>query len=112
VAADARGPEAIRAIMGVCRLIKKHSATAVNAACAKALQNGSHSYKAIQALVGQKTEQVHFGFAENHPLIRNLGIYSDFILQTQNNNPTHDTGNKHPQTPGSETAPLRAARQP
>ena len=92
-AADARGPEAIRAIMGVCRLIKNHSATAVNAACAKALQNGSHSYKGIKALLGQNTEQAHLGFEESHPLIRNLGIYNDFIIQTQNDNQTYDTRN-------------------
>ncbi len=95
-AAEARGPEAIRAIMGVCRLIKKHSATAVNAACAKALQNGAHSYKGVKALLGQRTEQVHFGFVESHPLIRHLGIYSDFITQTQNNTQPHDTRNQHP----------------
>ena len=113
-AADARGPEAIRAIMGVCRLIKTHSATTVNAACAKALQNGSHSYKGIKALLGQKTEKVNLGLAENHPLIRNIGIYSDFITQnqTQNNNQTHDTSNQHSQTPRSEAAPLRTAWQP
>jgi hypothetical protein len=92
-AADARGPEAIRAIMGVCRLIKNHSATAVNAACAKALQNGSHSYKGIKALLGQNTEQAHLGFEESHPLIRNLRIYNNFIIQTQNDNQTYDTRN-------------------
>jgi hypothetical protein len=72
----------------------------VNAACAKALQNGAHSYKGVKALLGQRTEQVHFGFVESHPLIRNLGIYSDFITQTQTNTQTntqtHDTRNQHP----------------
>ena len=112
-AADARGPEAIRAIMGVCRLVKKHSATAVDAACAKALRNGSHSYKGIKALLGQEVEQAHLGFAESHPLIRNLGAYSDFInqtqTQTQTQNETNDTSNQHPQTPCAEAAPVRAA---
>ena len=97
-AADARGPEAIRAIMGVCGLIEKHSAIALDAACAKALQNGCHSYKGIKALLGQEKDQAHFGFAESHPLIRNLGTYSDFITQTQtqNDNQPHDTSNQHP----------------
>jgi hypothetical protein len=65
----------------------------VNAACAKALQNGSHSYKGIKALLGQNTEQAHLGFEESHPLIRNLRIYNDFIIQTQNDNQTYDTRN-------------------
>jgi transposase len=108
-AADARGPEAIRAIMGVCGLVKKHSATAVDAACAKALRNGSHSYKGIKALLGQEVEQSHLGFAESHPLIRNLGAYGDFINQTQTQTQTNDTSNQHPQTPCPEAAPVRAA---
>jgi hypothetical protein len=29
-------------------------------------------------------------------LIRNLGTYTDFIIQTQNDNQTHDTSNQHP----------------
>ena len=86
-AADARGPEAIRAIMGVCRLVRKHSASALDCACAKALKNGCHSYKGIKALLGQQTEQTDFGFAQSHPLIRNLITYSDFISQTQPPNP-------------------------
>ena len=84
--------------MGVCGLIEKHSAIALDAACAKALQNGCHSYKGIKALLGQKKEQAHFGFAESHPLIRNLDTYNDFITQTQtqNDNQPHDTSNQHP----------------
>jgi hypothetical protein len=95
-AAEARGPEAIRAIMGVCGLIKKHSATALDAACAKALREGCHSYKGIKTLLGRETEQTHFGFVESHPLIRSLGTYSDFINQTQTDHPTNDTSNQHP----------------
>jgi hypothetical protein len=59
----------------------------LDCACAKALKNGCHSYKGIKALLGQQTEQTDFGFAQSHPLIRNLITYSDFISQTQPPNP-------------------------
>ena len=36
---ELRGAEALRSIMGLCALIKQHSATAINTACAKALSS-------------------------------------------------------------------------
>jgi hypothetical protein len=57
------------------------SATALNAACAKALKNGTYRLKDVRRLLGQKAEQTSFGFAQTHPLIRDLKAYSDFINQ-------------------------------
>jgi hypothetical protein len=76
---NARGPESLRAIMGLCELIKKHSAVALNAACIKAIKSGTYRLKDVRRLLGEQTEQSAFGFAENHPLIRDLKTYSDFI---------------------------------
>jgi hypothetical protein len=36
---ETRGAESLRSIMGLCGLIKRHSATAINTACAKALKS-------------------------------------------------------------------------
>jgi transposase len=80
-ALNARGPESLRAIMGLCELIKKHSAVALNTACAKALKSGTYRLKDVRRLMGEQAEQTAFGFAENHPLIRDLKTYSDFINQ-------------------------------
>jgi transposase len=104
-AAEARGPEALRAIIGLCNLVRKHPASAVDAACAEALKNGCHSYKGVKALLGQEATQADLSFTETHPLIRNLDTYSDFINQTQ----TNDTSNQHPQTTRPEATPVRAA---
>jgi transposase len=78
---NARGAESLRAIMGLCALIKKHSALALNAACTKAIQSGTYRLKDVRRLMGEQSEQTAFGFAESHPLIRDLKTYSDFINQ-------------------------------
>jgi transposase len=80
---DLRGAESLRSIMGLCGLIKNHSATAINGACAKALKAGTYRFKDIRRLVGEQNEQNFFAFADNHPLIRDLSAYSNFINQFQ-----------------------------
>ena len=76
---DARGPESLRAVMGLCQLIKKHSPAVLNAACAKALHSGTYRLKDLRRLMGEQCEQTAFGFAQSHPLIRDLKTYSDFV---------------------------------
>jgi len=88
-AVDARGSEALRSIIALCGLINKHSAIALDAACGKALKSGTHRLKDIKRLIGEQATQSDFGFAESHPLIRDLKIYSEFINQQQNQNPYH-----------------------
>jgi len=80
---DLRGAQSLRSIMGLCGLIKNHSATAINGACAKALKAGTYRFKDIRRLVGEQSEQSVFAFADNHPLIRDLSAYSNFISQFQ-----------------------------
>jgi transposase len=89
-AVDARGPEALRAVMALCALIKKHSGAALNAACERALKTGARRLKDIRRLIDENAaEQNTFGFVEDHPLIRDLKIYSEFI------NDHHQTTNQH-----------------
>ena len=80
-ALDARGPESLRSIMGLCNLIKKHSGAVLNAACTKALKAGTHRLKDVRRLIGEQSEQTAFSFAQSHPLIRDLKTYSDFVNQ-------------------------------
>jgi hypothetical protein len=76
---DRRGPEALRSIMGLCNLAKKHTAATIDAACQKALKAGVRRLKDIQRLLGESGEQGNFAFAQNHPLIRDLRTYPDFL---------------------------------
>jgi len=98
---DARGAESLRSIMALCGLIKRHSANAINTACAKALKSGTHRFKDLRRLLGNNlSDQQVFGFAENHPLIRDLTIYSNFINQFH----THE---QHAQTTRPDAATIR-----
>ena len=99
---DARGAESLRSIMGLCALINRHSASAINSACSKALKAGTYRFKDIRRLIGQQSEQKVFGFAESHPLIRDLTVYSNFINQ-------FDTNEQHPQTTRPNSASIRSA---
>jgi hypothetical protein len=76
---DRRGPEALRSIMGLCHLVKKHTAATIDAACQKALQADARRLKDIKRLIGEPGQQDNFAFAQNHPLIRDLRTYSEFI---------------------------------
>jgi transposase len=87
-ALDRRGPEALRSIMGLCSLIKTHSARVLNAACTKALQSGTYRLKDLRRLIGEQTEQTTLGFAQSHPLIRDLKTYADFM--NHHRQPDHD----------------------
>jgi transposase len=107
-AVDARGPEALRSIMALCGLIKKHSALALDAACGKALKSGTRRLKDIKRLIGEQAVQSDFGFSESHPLIRDLKIYTEFINQQQNQNPYHHH-DPHPQTTCPQPAAIGAA---
>ncbi|CEF48336.1 unnamed protein product [uncultured bacterium] len=78
-AMDERGPESLRSIMALCQLIEKHSALAINAACAKALESGLRRFRDIRRLVGEREQQSTFDFAGDHPLIRELSVYSEFM---------------------------------
>ena len=78
---ELRGAESLRSIMGLCALIKQHSGTAINTACSKALKAGTYRFKDLRRLIGQQSEQKTFAFADSHPLIRDLTVYSNFINQ-------------------------------
>ena len=78
-AIDLRGPQAMRSIMGLCNLVRHHSAATIDHACKRAVAAGTYRFKDIRRLLGENAVQTGFAFAEKHPLIRDLGTYSDFL---------------------------------
>src|SRR5207302_1137245 len=56
-AVDVRGPEALRSIMGLCKLTGQHTAAAVDSACRKALAAGTRRLRDIRRLIGATPEQ-------------------------------------------------------
>jgi hypothetical protein len=117
---DVRGPEALRSIMGLCDLTKKHSAASLEKASVKALEHGLHRLKDLRHLLQDsspnQSEQESFTFAQIHPLIRDLKTYDDFLTSQTNDQEQNDNASsitirhdQHPQTTCSQTAVERAA---
>ena len=73
-----RGVEAVRVLLGLKALTKKHSSEALDAVCKAALAHGSFRLRTIRQLLkrGSADEQKHLGFLEHHPVIRPLSDYS------------------------------------
>jgi hypothetical protein len=77
VVTQARGVEAVRALVGLKSLAKKHSPDALDAACKSALAHGAYHLRTIrQLLKRQGDHQQQFDFIEHHPIIRPLSDYS------------------------------------
>jgi transposase len=104
---DVRGPEALRSIMALCGMINKHSGASLDAACGKALKSGARRLKDIKRLIGEQDEQGTLKFAESHPLIRDLRIYTEFINHQHDQDPTHHH-DPHPQTTCPQSATFGA----
>jgi transposase len=105
-AIDVRGPEALRAVVGLCNLTRKHTAAAINAACARAIEAGTHRLRDVRRLLEATSVQPPLAFADTHPLIRDLSVYSRFVENHQTA-PHHEPPD--PQTACPHLAPLGAA---
>jgi transposase len=80
---QARGVEAVRALVGLKHLAGKHQSEALEEACRVALTHGAYHLRAVrQLLKRQGVEQRQFEFLEEHPIIRPLSDYSlESLLQ-------------------------------
>jgi transposase len=82
-ATQARGVEAVRALVGLKHLAGKHESEALEEACRVALTHGAYHLRAVRQLIKrQAAEQRQFDFLAVHPIIRPLSDYSlDCLLQ-------------------------------
>jgi transposase len=79
---QARGIEGVRVLHGLLHLAERHPAEAMEQACAAALTHISYRLRTIrQLLKRQPHEQEVFDFMKEHPLIRDLGDYAQFVHQ-------------------------------
>ena len=74
-----RGIEGMRSLMGLVSLSDKHSPRALNEACARASAKGTWRLRDVRALLDCGQIQMQLGFADQHPLIRDLSEYGVFI---------------------------------
>jgi transposase len=82
-ATQARGVEAVRALVGLKHLAGKHEGEALEEACRIALTHGAYHLRAVRQLLKHRAaEQRQFDFLEAHPIIRPLSDYSlESLLQ-------------------------------
>jgi transposase len=73
-----RGVQAVRVLVGLKHLAKKHSVESLESACETALAHGAHHLRTIRQLIKRSTDvqQQQFDFIEHHPIIRPLSDYS------------------------------------
>jgi hypothetical protein len=74
------GETAVRRILGVLSLAKKHGAASVDEACAAALEVGSCEYRFVRRYL-ERHPQLPLSLRQVDPLIRQLTEYRDFIEQ-------------------------------
>jgi transposase len=80
---QARGIEGVRVLQGLLHLAERHPWPALDEACATALAHISYRLRTIRELLKRQTpRQEVFDFMNEHPLIRPLGEYAQFVHQS------------------------------
>jgi transposase len=75
-----RGIEGVRVLQGLLNLAKKHSATDLERACDIALSHDSLHLRTLRSLIQRSAaKQPTLPFLDDHPLIRNLSDYGQFV---------------------------------
>jgi hypothetical protein len=73
------GQTAVRRILGVLSLDKKHGIASVAEACAAALEVGASNYYRFVRRYLERNPQLSWSLRQIDPLIRQLTLYRDFI---------------------------------
>jgi transposase len=76
----ARGVEGVRVLQGLLNLAHRHPCAAIEQACDIALSHGAYRLRTLRALIErQGPRQEQLPFVEEHPLIRDLSAYGQFV---------------------------------
>ena len=81
-----QGELAIRRILGILSLAKKHGAAAVDDACATALEVGVNDYRFVRRYL-ERNPQLPLSLRQVDPLIRQLTLYRDLIQNRTQESP-------------------------
>ncbi len=79
-----RGIEGVRVLMGLLSLTNKHSRRVIEQACQVAQGHGAYHLRSLRQLIEQQNPpaiQQNFEFIQEHPIIRDLGDYGQFVRQ-------------------------------
>ena len=79
-----RGIEGVRVLVGLLSLASKHSRRSIEHACEVAQGHGAYHLRSVRQLAQQQNPPVvqqSFEFIEQHPIIRDLSDYGQFVRQ-------------------------------
>ncbi len=79
---EQRGVHSVRVLMGLASLTRKHSSSAIEAACQVASTHGAYRLQEVRQLLKRQTPpQEPFEFISEHPLIRPLADYDERVQE-------------------------------
>jgi transposase len=76
---EERGIQGVRILNGLLSLTTRHSTVQMETACELAVSHGAYRLKMLRQLLSQPIRQENFVFMEEHPLIRKMADYQEFI---------------------------------
>jgi hypothetical protein len=80
---EARGIEGVRVLQGLLNLAHRYPGAAIEQACDTALSHGAYRLRTLRALLErQGPRQEQLPFVQEHPLIRDLSDYGQFVHDT------------------------------
>ena len=83
-----RGIEGIRVVQGLLSLAKRHPCAALEQACGVAASYGSYRLRTLRTLLERQAgQQPSFAFLDEHPLIRSLADYAQFVERSFHKEP-------------------------
>jgi transposase len=84
-----RGIQGVRVLLGLLSLTQKHSSVRIEEACAIAASHGAYHLASLRRLITEKqplvTTQESFAFASEHPLIRPVADYGQWVRDALTN---------------------------
>jgi transposase len=86
-----RGIEGLRTVMGLLSMADKYTHSELDKACQIAVNYGAYRLKNIRTLLKTQTaHQEQLEFMEDHPIIREIGVYGDLVRTAFQNAPRRD----------------------
>jgi transposase len=86
-----RGIEGVRVLQGLLSLARRYPGQAIERACEVAAASACYHLRTIRTLLQRQTDQQQqFDFMSEHPLIRDLADYGQFVHTSLQKEPVHE----------------------
>jgi transposase len=76
---QSRGVEGVRVVQGLLSLARRHSGDQIERACDVAHSYGAYRLRTVRTLIDRDAPKQQIAFTDEHPLIRPLADYSQFV---------------------------------